>query len=78
MAPPEYHRARIAIPGAKVPGDVGADVVAGPAVSQAAAFSSRCIPSGVASPAAPARVHPFLLASGANKPRTYAWARRRG
>ena len=35
-----------------------------PSSSQAARLSSRCIPSGVASPAASARVQPFLAASG--------------
>src|SRR5258708_5053615 len=37
-----------------------------PSASQAAAFSSRCISSGVASPAASASVHPLLAASDAH------------
>jgi hypothetical protein len=35
-------------------------------------------PSGVASPATSAKVQPFVPANGANNPRTYARARRRG
>jgi hypothetical protein len=61
---------------AEVLDDITAQVIA--STSQVAAFSSRCIPSGVASPATSASVHPFLPASGASKPRTYARARRRG
>jgi hypothetical protein len=58
--------------------DVSADIPDTVTVP-AAAFSSRCIPSGVAPPAAFAIVHPFLLASGASeaphmRPRPSIWA----
>lgn len=46
--------------------------------SQSAVASSRCIPSGVASPARSASVHEFFRSTGANNPRTYSAARSRG
>jgi hypothetical protein len=40
--------------------DVPAQIIAHPSASQLAPLSSRCIPSGVVSPATSASVHPFL------------------
>ena len=47
-------------------------------MSQSARRSSRCIPSGPASPARSASVHPFFRSRPATSPGTYSRTRARG